>query len=409
MVAASFGRRGAPMGGLAQSHPVPLAPASSDSAEADDAEPWRADHEASAAKLLAYMPFVTIGLALFLCVIFGVERRLAFDTERDGSPAVDALIAFGAASYNLVVVDREWWRIFLAPLLHASFGHVLGNCFALVLVGYSLEGRLGRGWYGAIFAFSALTGVAGSLIGNPHNLPTVGASGAITGLIAALFVVSFHNSLDPVDRAAMQRMAIRFGLPALGPMLYQAASSGVDYSAHLGGAIGGGALAFVVTSIWTDETFRPPFARQARFGALFALFLSASSVFFAASHFSARAATLAGRIPTKALPDDLAGNAKTVADLVRRYPKDPRGHLVQALTLAKSDRLWEAETELRSAMALATDPRDVRIRPLAKTYLALIAVARGHRGEASELAKDSCASKDIPELRQILKKTKLCR
>jgi hypothetical protein len=82
---------------------------------------------------------------------------------------------------------------------------------------------------------------------------------------------------------------------------------------------------------------------------------------------------------------------------------------VQALTLAKRDRLWEAENELRSAITLAIDPRDARIRSVAKTYLALIAFARGRRGEAAELAKGGCASKEIPELRQILKKTKLCR
>ena len=409
MSAASFGRRGAPVGGAAQTVRGRVTPAAAEPVEPDDSDPFRGDHEASAEKLLARMPFLTVGLALFLCLVFGLERRLAFDVQRDGAPAVDALIGLGAASYNLVVVDHEWWRIFLAPLLHADLGHVLGNCFALVLVGYLLEGRLGRGWYAAIFAFSALTGVAGSLIGNPRDLPTVGASGAISGLIGALFVVSFHNSLDPVERAAMQRMAIRFGLPALGPMLYQAASSGVDYSAHLGGAIGGGALAFIVTTLWTGETFRPPYARQAGYAALFALALSVCSVFFAASHFSARAATLAGRIPTKALPEDLSGGEKVAASLVRNYPKDPRGHLVQALTLAKHDRLWEAETELRAAMALATDPRDARIRPLAKTYLALVAYARGRRNEAAELAKDGCAAKEYPELSRLLSKSKLCR
>jgi hypothetical protein len=129
-----------------------------------------------------------------------------------------------------------------------------------------------------------------------------GASGAISGLIAALFVVSFHNSLDPVDRDEMQRMAIRFGLPALGPMLYQAATSGVDYSAHRGGAIGGGALAFIVTMIWTGETSRLPYARQAGFAALLVLALSGCSVFFAASHFSARAATLADGFPQRPFP-----------------------------------------------------------------------------------------------------------
>src|SRR5262245_16195546 len=70
--------------------------------------------------LLADIPFLTAGLIVLLMVIFGLEKKLAFDIGRDGSLSVQSLIAFGAVSRDLVIGSGEWWRIALAPLLHGG-------------------------------------------------------------------------------------------------------------------------------------------------------------------------------------------------------------------------------------------------------------------------------------------------
>src|SRR4051794_6057631 len=82
-------------------------------------------------KLLADIPFLTIGLICGLILIYWLQRTLALDIARDGSLDVRSLIAYGASSYDMVIAKGEWWRIGLAPLLHGSQGHLIGNCVAL--------------------------------------------------------------------------------------------------------------------------------------------------------------------------------------------------------------------------------------------------------------------------------------
>ena len=189
-------------------------------------------------KLLADIPFLTIGLIFGLLLIYALQRSLAIDIARDGSLDVRSLIAYGATSYDLVVGRGEWWRIGLAPLLHGSDWHLIGNCVALFIVGVRLEPLIGRGWFSLIFVASALAGEAGSLLGNAPGMPGVGASGAITGLIAALFVASFDPEADVDQTMSRLKTSLFFGVPALLPLAF-GASGNVDYFAHAGGALAG--------------------------------------------------------------------------------------------------------------------------------------------------------------------------
>src|SRR5205085_6137857 len=132
-------------------------------------------------KLLADIPFLTIGLIFGLLLIFALQRSLTIDIAPDGSLDVRSLIAQGASGYDLVVGRGEWWRIGLAPLLHGSDWHLIGNCIGLFIVGVRLEPLIGRGWFSLIFVASAVAGEAGSLLRNGPGAAGVGASGALTG------------------------------------------------------------------------------------------------------------------------------------------------------------------------------------------------------------------------------------
>jgi rhomboid protease GluP len=190
-------------------------------------------------------------------------------------------------------------------------------------------------------------------------------------------------------------------------MLYQA-STGVDYAAHLAGAIGGGVLGYLVTTAWTAESFRPPFARRAAAAAFSVLLVACVSLAFAASQFRARAELAAERIPAKAIPVALPADAKLVADLVARYPKDPRGRLLRGHALAAKGAFGAAETELRQAVSLSTRPYDARVRMTANSYLALVVMKRGGSTEAAQLAKEGCATKELRPLREMLRAARLC-
>lgn len=409
MATTTFGKRGtvahapAPLQRAGMARPVEDAPPGPGSVlqQLDRAYPEK--------DLLAHIPVLTLIMIVLLLFIFGLQRRFAFDIGTDGSLSVETLLALGAISRDLVIGAGEAWRIFLAPLLHASYSHLIGNCFALFFVGTRLEPMIGRGWFALIFAASALGGVAGSLIGNPHDVPSVGASGAITGLIAALFAVSFSHRAEPDEQRAMRKTALFFGVPALLPLAF-GASGGTDYFAHAGGAAAGIAAGFGLCMAWPDDSFRPDFARRAGQMALGGLAASALAVLFAAMQFPANAAKAALLIPSAEMPKKLLADYRKSADLLSRYPKDPRAHIIRAIFLADtSHNLSGAEGELKVAMALASaEPAQRPAKDLAQAVLAAVLGEMGRMSEARAMAASMCQSKTQEAVVRALVKEKLC-
>jgi membrane associated rhomboid family serine protease len=121
---------------------------------------------------------------------------------------VNDLEMIGYASYSATgalhgVAAGEWYRLitsaFLAPATGLSglgFMDILFNMWALVFVGPSLEGLLGRARFLAVYLLSAVGGGVMYYFLAPPNYPAVGASGAIFGLFGAWFVVSRRLRLD---------------------------------------------------------------------------------------------------------------------------------------------------------------------------------------------------------------------
>jgi membrane associated rhomboid family serine protease len=358
-------------------------------------------------KLIADIPLLTAGLIAFLVLVYALELHFAFDV-RDGSLSLRSLIAFGAVSHDLVIGSNQWWRIALAPILHASTSHIVGNSIALFFVGIRLEPMIGRGWFLLIFVVSALGGIVGSLYGNAHGLSTVGASGAITGLIGALLVMSFNPYADIDQQRAMRRTALRFGVPALLPLAW-GASGGTDYFAHAGGAIAGGAVGVLICLVWSADSVRPNFARRAGLIALagFAGSLLCSGV--AAAHYAASAAEAKQFVRLSEVPTNMRIGGQKSAELLVRYPKDPIAHLLRAVYFVDERRLNEAEAELRAAIALAaSDIAGGAIRVQAQAILAALLVDQGRHAEAKTLAAESCRARDSDPMKRILVKAKLC-
>ena len=357
---------------------------------------------------IADLPLLTVGLIVLLMLIYGAEKGLAFDIGKDGQLSIQSLIAFGAVSYDLTIGSGQWWRIGLAPLLHASTWHLVGNCFALFCVGLRLERMIGHGWFALIFAISAFGGVAGSLYGNPHDMPSVGASGAITGLIGALFVVSFHHRADAVDQRAMRKTSLFFGIPALLPLAL-AAQGQTDYFAHAGGAIAGCAVALILCAVWASDCARPDLPRLAGLAALTALAVSMLCSGFAARHYAAYAAEAAQLVPSSEMPTTLQAGSGRSADLVTRYPNDPRAHLLHAVSMLEARRHFQAEAELRKAMALVSSDAGGRmLRNQAQAILAVILNEQGRYSEAKTMAAEPCRAKEPATVRRTLEKEGLC-
>lgn len=193
------------------------------------------------------VPWLTFSILVVLIVIFMLEN-----TPGNGgaTPSIATLVAFGALSRKLVVSDGQWFRLFTAPLLHGNFPHILGNGLALALGGWILENLVGRLWFFTIFTIAALGGSLVSIALNPVDLVSVGASGALMGMFAALFVAGFHFPFGTAGRMSLQFNSLRILVPSLLPFLQPPAAGRIDYAAHVGGMLSGAVVMLLLLRCW---------------------------------------------------------------------------------------------------------------------------------------------------------------
>jgi membrane associated rhomboid family serine protease len=225
------------------------------------------------------VPWVTFTLLGVLTVIFALENTFPVTPGGKGlTPSIATVFAFGALSHNAVLSYGQWYRLFTAPLLHANLAHLLGNGVALVWGGWLLERLVGRLWFFAFFAVGALGGSLVSLAVNPVNLVSLGASGALMGLFAALFVGSFRLASGTATRTRLQVSSLRILVPSMLPFFHASTVEHIDYGAHIGGALSGTVLAFLLLKFWPDGARIPQLRKAAAaISATGALMFAASS------------------------------------------------------------------------------------------------------------------------------------
>jgi membrane associated rhomboid family serine protease len=137
---------------------------------------------------------------------------------------------------GVAVAVGEWWRLFTAPFLHAGLWHVGLNMLALWILGSVLEPLLGRSRFLTLYLVSALGGAVASYVFNAPTVLSVGASGAVYGLLGAMFVI-----LRRLDRD-VSGVVVILGINLVLGFVW----AGIDWRAHLGGLVVGSlqALAF---------------------------------------------------------------------------------------------------------------------------------------------------------------------
>ena len=124
----------------------------------------------------------------------------------------------------------EWYRLITAAFLHASLIHLAMNMLILWIVGAPVEQAIGRGRFLALYFVSGLAGSAGALLLSPNAI-TVGASGAIFGILGAALVLEAQHNYVLGGQA--------FGLIAFNLIITFAFSSYISVGGHVGGLIGG--------------------------------------------------------------------------------------------------------------------------------------------------------------------------
>ncbi len=338
-------------------------------------------------------PLVTCALIAVMAAIFGAEYVFPVGKSAEGlSPGLETLVALGGLNGNLVA-DGEWFRLFSSIFLHGGFAHILMNGIALYMAGSILEGLIGRRHFLSLFAIGGLGGGLASILLNPPYIVSVGASGAIMGLLAAVFVFSFRFP-NGVNRAQLQMTSMQMLLPSLLPIFW-AAESHVDYANHLGGAIAGALAAIALMKSWSRTESMPGLAKLASgllVGWLAVLGYSGLAV---ASTYSDTVVALQ-MIPADQMPQSQAEMSKHAERLVQEYPKDPSAHWFLAmlmLMLEQGDHLKTAEA-LREGLDAGRQLGrrfNPELRSLMQGVLALLTAEKGNLEEARSLAKDECA------------------
>lgn len=132
----------------------------------------------------------------------------------------------------------EPFRIVTGAFLHAGPLHLLMNMFALYVLGTLIEPIIGTARFLGIYFAALLAGSLGALLASDPSEVTVGASGAIFGLMAAAFVIARHRGIDQI--------ASQIGLFVVLNLVFTFSVPGISIGGHIGGLIGGALAALLL-------------------------------------------------------------------------------------------------------------------------------------------------------------------
>src|SRR5437899_11378811 len=145
-------------------------------------------------------PYITYFLIILNVVVFLYEAMLGAQSHAALNallfqfgvvPRVDTAILAGSTALSpaLAVIP-----LFTSMFLHGSWLHVIGNMWFLWIFGDNIEDYLGHFKYLVFYLLSGLVAAFAQLLLSPHSrVPTVGASGAIAGVLGAYFVL-YHKA-----------------------------------------------------------------------------------------------------------------------------------------------------------------------------------------------------------------------
>lgn len=124
------------------------------------------------------IPVVTVGLIIINLLIFLYELSLG--------NALQPFITQYAMTPALLSQGKNYFTVFTAMFLHGGFVHVGGNMLYLWIFGNNVEDTLGHAGFGAFYLLAGIGGAIGHLLSAPGSqVPSLGASGAIAGVLAA--------------------------------------------------------------------------------------------------------------------------------------------------------------------------------------------------------------------------------
>ena len=145
--------------------------------------------------------------------------------------------------------EGEIYRLFTGIFLHANIVHLAFNCYALYILGSQLESFLGKVKYLIIYLFSGICGALFSMIFG-GNVASIGASGAIFGLMGSLLYFGYHYKVYLGNVIKSQIIPLIILNLTIGFI-----TIGIDNAAHVGGLIGGSLITVALGIKYKSTTF----------------------------------------------------------------------------------------------------------------------------------------------------------
>jgi membrane associated rhomboid family serine protease len=144
------------------------------------------------------------------------------------------------ALFGPAVANGDWWRIITAGFLHAGLLHLAFNMYFLYFLGTLMEPEIGKVRFAVIYFVSLLGGSFGALLLSPDAV-TVGASGAVFGLMGAAIIAMRARGIDPMQSGLGMTLLLNLGITFLIP--------GISIGGHIGGLVAGGIVGFLMFEV----------------------------------------------------------------------------------------------------------------------------------------------------------------
>jgi membrane associated rhomboid family serine protease len=194
------------------------------------------------------LPVVTYALIALNVLVFSIELNQGGSFIRQWAVVPRQLVANPSA---------EIPTIFTSMFMHAGWMHLLGNMLFLWIFGDNVEDRLGRAKF---LIFYLVCGIAATLaqvaVSAESSIPNLGASGAISGVLAGYLVLFPKGRVKILMRGGVVAFpaVVVIGLwivlqliSGIGSFAQSAQTGGIAYMAHIGGFVAGLALAFLMS------------------------------------------------------------------------------------------------------------------------------------------------------------------
>lgn len=183
-------------------------------------------------------PYINVIIVVINVIIFMAGELINGAIIR-GNTQLAPLYTYGAL-YGNAIINGEYFRFLTYMFLHGSVNHIFNNMLILYFMGNYCERSIGSFGFGALYFLSGISAGIGSILFHGLNSACIGASGAIFGIIGAVFCLILF------DRKR-SKITVRQILIFVFLSVYSGfTSQGVDNAAHITGLMVGFSICLIV-------------------------------------------------------------------------------------------------------------------------------------------------------------------